>query len=88
MLDPMEKDLSLNFNTLLKDMETNDTLILDKSKNLINSYKKKLSNLQSELREICIKSGWKYSIFYTNDDITKFLLNLSKTISLNKQQFI
>ncbi len=88
VLDPMEKDLSLNFNTLLKDMETNDTLILDKSTNLVNSYKKKLSNLQSELREICIKSGWKYSIFYTNDDITKFLLNLSKAISLNKQQFI
>lgn len=86
VLDPMEVDFKLNHNTLLQDMETNETMMLDYGDNFLNDYKKKLSDLQKDLKKICTNSGWKYSKFCTNQDAGKFLINLIKTISLNKQK--
>ena len=82
----MEVDFKLNHNTLLQDMETNETMMLDYGDNFLNDYKKRLSELQKDLKKICTNSGWKYSKFCTNQDAGKFLINLIKTISLNKQK--
>ena len=67
-------------------METKETMTLNYGVNFLNDYKKRLNNLQKDLKKICTNSGWKYSKFCTNQDVGKFLINLIKTISLNKQK--
>ena len=86
ILDPMEINFKLGSNTMLKDLETNETMVIDSDTSFSNSYKKKLNELEETLKAICIKSRWKYSKFCTDQDIVKFLITLSKTIILNKQE--
>lgn len=86
VLDPAEENFTLNDNSMLQDMETNETLLLNYGDNFLSAYKKNLSNLQKDLKTICTNSGWKYSKFCTDQDASKFLINLIKTISLNKQK--
>ena len=88
ILDPMEINFKLSSNTMLKDLETNETLVIDSDKSFSNAYKKKLNELEKSLKEICLKSRWKYYKFCTDQDIGKFLINLSKTIILNKQELV
>ena len=88
VLDPMEVDFNLNSNTMLKDLETNETMAFDNDMDFSNAYKKKLNNLELSLKKICFSSGWKYYRFCTDQDIRKFLINLSKTIILNKQEIV
>ena len=88
ILDPKEASFKINRNTRLKDMETNETITLDPDENFSNTYKKKLSELQFDLNKICYNSGWKFSKFYTNQDINAFIINIAKTIIFNKQKLV
>jgi len=88
ILDPIEVDFNLNSNIMLKDLETNETMVFDNDIDFSNAYKKKLANLEISLKKISLNSGWKYYRFCTNQDIRKFLINLSKTIILNKEELV
>ena len=86
ILDPMEVNFKLSSNTLLRDLETNEIMMLDSDEDFSNKYNKKLKNLENNLKKICSMSGWKYYRFCTDQDISAFLINLSKTIILNNQE--
>ena len=88
ILDPMEVNFHLNSSIILKDMETEKSMLLDLDETLLDTYKKKLCNLQDDLNKICRKSGWKFSKFYTNQDINKFIINLAKTIIFDKHKLV
>ena len=85
ILDPMEINFKLNSTALLDDLETNETLILDKDKNIENQYNLKIKELEKSLRNIASHSNWNYYKFSTDEDMTKFLINLSKNILVYKQ---
>ena len=84
VLDPMEVNFKLNSTTLLNDLETNETLVFDKNKDLESEYSAKIKELENNLRSIASYSNWKYYKFSTDDDISNFLINLSKNILIDK----
>ena len=84
VLDPMEINFKLSTTTLLNDLETNETLVFDKSKDLEKEYAVKIKELENSLRSIASYSNWKYYKFTTDKDISNFLINLSKSILLDK----
>ena len=84
VLDPMEVNFKLSTTTLLNDLETNETLVFDKSKDLEKEYTSKIKELENSLRSIASHSNWKYYKFSTDKDISNFLINLSKNILLDK----
>ena len=84
VLDPMEINFKLSTTTLLNDLETNETLVFDKNKDLEKEYAVKIKELENSLRSIASYSNWKYYKFSTDKDISNFLINLSKSILLDK----
>ena len=84
VLDPMEVNFKLSNTTLLNDLETNETLVFDKNKDLEKEYSSKIKELENNLRSIAIQSNWKYHKFTTDKDISKFLIHLSQNILLDK----
>ena len=84
VLDPMEVNFKLNTITLLNDLETNETLVFDKSKDLEKEYTSKIKELENSLRSLASQSNWKYFKFTTDKDISNFLINLSQSILLDK----
>ena len=85
VLDPMEISLKFQANVMLKDLETKKIMSLHNDKDILNAYQRKLNELEMELKKICFNSGWKYLKFITNQNISKFLIDLSKTFALNKK---
>tara|TARA_E500000331_G_C17156118_1_gene669619 strand:- start:104 stop:985 length:882 start_codon:yes stop_codon:yes gene_type:complete len=86
ILDPMEVNLDFDAHSRLKDLETKEAMVVEKDINFSNEYKLKLEKLQKFLKDTALKCSWKFTKYYTNEDTSKFLLNLSKTIILNKQE--
>ena len=84
VLDPMEINFKLSTTTLLNDLETNETLVFDRSKDLEKEYTSKIKELENNLRSIASHSNWKYYKFTTDKDISNFLINLSQSILLDK----
>ena len=84
VLDPMEVNFKLSTATFLSDLETNETLVLDKNKDFEKEYSAKIKELEKNLRSISSNSNWKYYKFSTDEDISNFLINLSKNILLDR----
>ena len=70
--------------SLLNDLETNENIIFDKDKDIESEYSKKLKELENNLKNIASYSNWKYYKFSTDDDVSKFLIRLSKSILIDK----
>ena len=66
VLDPMEVNFKLSTTTLLNDLETNETLVFDKNKDLEKEYTAKIKELENSLRTIASHSNWKYYKFSTD----------------------
>ena len=84
VLDPMEINFNLSTTTVLNDLETNENIIFDKDKDIENEYSKKLKELENSLKNIASCSNWKYYKFSTDEDVSKFLISLSKSILIDK----
>ena len=85
VLDPLELNLKLHSTALLNDLETNETLLFNKDKDIENQYNIKIKELEQSLRNIASNSNWKYYKYSTDKNISKFLINLSKNILVDKQ---
>ena len=85
VLDPLELNFKLHSTAQLNDLETNETLVFHKDKDIENQYNIKIKELEQSLRNIASNSNWKYHKFSTDKDISKFLINLSKNILVDKQ---
>ena len=68
---------------MLNDLETNETLVFDNSKDLEKEYTSKIEELEY-FRSIASQSNWKYYKFTTDKNISNFLINLSQNILLDK----
>ena len=84
VLDPMEVNFKLSSTSLLNDLETNENIIFDKDKDIESEYSKKLKDLENNLKNIASYSNWKYYRFSTDNDVSKFLISLSKSILIDK----
>ena len=82
-MDPLELNFKLHSTALLNDLETTRAWF-NKDKDIENQYNIKI-RIRAKFKSIASNSNWKYHKFSTDKDISKFLINLSKDILVDKQ---
>lgn len=78
ILSEEEKSPSLNGHLLLKDAESNQSLKIKVTPEILNQYKKLLKEDTLKLQQTCLQHGYRFYEWVTRDDIKPLLIRLGR----------
>lgn len=85
ILDPMEVVFNIDTHSEIRDMENNSKLLINDINNFKLSYKKKLIDLQANIKALCTNNGWVYSVHNTSNKLKPFILQIIKNLTFKKK---
>ncbi|WP_068088543.1 DUF58 domain-containing protein [Polycladidibacter stylochi] len=83
LLDPAEEQFPFAGRTEFTDPETGTRLLSGKAQNWQQAYQEQITRHKQQLRQLCTRSGWAYTLHHTNTSASTPMLSLFAQLQQN-----